>query len=89
MNRQSATAIQRGIAAVDALTWKPGPPPLDVPGMYIISVPDQWEIPQQHVAFCLPGGDILSEMGSKFQADRSIITHHFGRIPSPPSGDTE
>ena len=74
------------------LTWKKGPPPLDVPGSYHIAwnpTPEYRQVlhvqieNSTHIGISGPWGPL-----ERYQ----IVTGaswHFGPIPSPPSGETE
>ena len=74
----------------DALTWKPGPPPLDKAG-------ERYDCYIRHGNIgCNIGCDVVVADG-EFELcwDDIGCTHtrtplwHFGPIPSPPNGETE
>ena len=59
------------------LSWKPGPPPLDVPGVYVVQRPPMIGLSKVY-------SDGKSDT---YVSEWQAIPHHFGPIPSPPSGE--
>lgn len=62
------------------LTWKPGPPPISVPGTYVFKAENFHNlalVKAYHDRTCSAYDDVWHR-----------ITHHFP-IPSPPSGEQE
>ena len=63
------------------LSWKPGPPPLDVPGDYVC--------PESEFRSRTVVTVYANETCSVYSFEWQAIKWHFGPIPSPPSGETE
>jgi hypothetical protein len=75
-DRVAATAFEDAAP----LTWKPGPPPLDVPGEYKLVVQTRNDAKPYRCWVIQHEG--MSSMGDS-------VLWHFGPIPSPPNGETE
>lgn len=66
-----------------ALSWKPGPPPLDVTARYYVAVKNQHGQLFAMAATFYDDGDIIGEEGIEPRRDR--VLYHIGPLPPPPA----